>query len=239
MLLVTRAAVFDEVGATEARPSLLGGAAGNCFQAPLWGLGRVARPRAHRRTGSVLDLDPCPRSGRRRLPVRGTERAQQQRGPAILRAGQRLVARLVPDTLGEVPPVPARDDDGEARAWLRGENGSLDELRFAPVPRRPPRAGEVEVRVRAAGLNFKDLLIALGAVRSGAAGEIEQRRLGLECSGEIVALGDGVEHLRVGERVAAMAPGSLATHVTIAATAVAPIPPASLISPPPRCPRRS
>ncbi|WP_043408200.1 type I polyketide synthase [Archangium violaceum] len=223
VLLVTRAAVFDEVGVTEARPSLLGGASG-CFQAPLWGLGRVASLELTGVRVVCLDLDPCPDPADAAYLCEELNARGSKEDRVILRAGQRLVARLVPDTLGEVPPVSARDDDGEARAWLRGEHGSLDELRFAPVPRRPPGVGEVEVRVRAAGLNFKDLLMALGAVRGGAEGGAEPRRMGLECAGEIVALGDGVEHLRVGERVAVMAPGSLATHVTVAATAVVPIP---------------
>ncbi len=80
--------------------------------------------------------------------------------------------------------------------------------------RRAPAAGEVEIRVRAAGLNFRDVLNALG-MYPGDAGP-----LGSECSGVVVAVGAGVEHLKPGDEVIAFAVDSMASHVTAPATLV-------------------
>jgi acyl transferase domain-containing protein/NADPH:quinone reductase-like Zn-dependent oxidoreductase len=99
-----------------------------------------------------------------------------------------------------------------------GERGVLEHLAFHPVSRRAPRAGEVEIRVRATGLNFRDVLTALG-MYPGDAGP-----LGLECAGEIVAAGPDVRTFAAGDRVVAMAPASFGTYTTVAAERVVRMP---------------
>jgi len=94
------------------------------------------------------------------------------------------------------------------------ERGVLDNLQVQREKRRAPAAGEVEIRVRAAGLNFRDVLNALG-MYPGDAGP-----LGSECSGVVVAVGAGVEHLKPGDEVIAFAVDSMASHVTAPATLV-------------------
>ena len=76
----------------------------------------------------------------------------------------------------------------------------------------------MEISVRAAALNFKDVLNALD-MYPGEAGP-----LGSECAGTIVAVGPGVEGLRVGDHVAAIAAGCLATFVMARAELVVPKP---------------
>ena len=93
-------------------------------------------------------------------------------------------------------------------------SGSLDDLRLVPAARRAPGPGEVEIEVRAAGLNFRDVLNAL-AMRA------DSEPLGSECSGEVVAVGSGVSALACGDQVVAIAPGSFGTHVVAAAGHVA------------------
>lgn len=63
---------------------------------------------------------------------------------------------------------------------------------------------QVEVRVQAIGVNFKECLTLLGRVNSD--------KLGSECSGYIARIGSGVQHLKVGDRVAL---GSLETYRTL------------------------
>ena len=89
--------------------------------------------------------------------------------------------------------------------------GVLSSLSREPVPVHPPGPGEVRIDVAAAGLNFRDVLSALGqlAGREGGVGE-----LGSECSGRVSAVGEGVEKLQVGDAVVALASGALASHVT-------------------------
>ncbi|MFI9161981.1 SDR family NAD(P)-dependent oxidoreductase [Kitasatospora aureofaciens] len=76
------------------------------------------------------------------------------------------------------------------------EPGTLE--RLAPVPDddagRPLAAGEVRIAVRAAGLNFRDVLVALGMYPGAAV-------LGGEGAGVVVETGPGVSDLAPGDRV--------------------------------------
>ena len=107
--------------------------------------------------------------------------------------------------------------------------GSLDDLEWQPLPRQALTRGEVEVAVEATGLNFRDVLNALGllAAYSAQLGMDAAAKVpfGGECVGRIVAVGEGVDPSRVGERVlAALAVGSLATHVLCRAELCVPLP---------------
>ena len=79
-----------------------------------------------------------------------------------------------------------------APAWRVGLSsyGVLENLTCFADARRAPDAGEVEIEVTHAALNFKDVMFALGLLRehTGLADAREQP-LGLECSGHIVAVG--------------------------------------------------
>ena len=89
------------------------------------------------------------------------------------------------------------------------EKGSLENIVQRPMVRRKPATNEVEVRVHAAGLNFRDVLNALGLYPGDAA------VLGIECSGEVVAVGENVEAYAIGDPVVAVASGSFAQYVTV------------------------
>ncbi len=99
-----------------------------------------------------------------------------------------------------------------------GARGTLQHLAWQPSSSRAPAAGEVEIRVHATGLNFKDVLNTLG-MYPGDAGP-----LGGECAGEVVSVGAGVSGVAVGERVAAIAPGAFRSYVTAPAELVVPLP---------------
>jgi len=93
-------------------------------------------------------------------------------------------------------------------------------LRDVPVP--APQAGEILIRVRAAGINRAD-----AAQREGhypppkGSSEI----IGLECAGEVAALGDGVTGFKVGDRVCALlAGGGYATYCAVPAIQALPLP---------------
>lgn len=85
--------------------------------------------------------------------------------------------------------------------------GSLDSFYFsddATVGAAVPMAaGEVEISVRAVGLNFRDILIAMG--------ELSDNYLGNECAGVVTQVGSGVTHVSVGDRVAVWCLGCFAT----------------------------
>ena len=79
----------------------------------------------------------------------------------------------------------------------------------------------MEIEVRAAGLNFRDVLVALGVVEQDHGGSLV---LGGECAGVVTAVGPGVIGLAVGDAVVAVAPWSFARVVVAPAAFVVPIP---------------
>ena len=106
--------------------------------------------------------------------------------------------------------------DAPPLALTIGTPGLLDTLHFIEdaVAGTPLAEGEIEVHTRAIGMNFKDVLIALGQV-SGLS-------LGLECSGVVTRVGQAVTDLQTGDRVLCIAP--IATHARCHATAATKIP---------------
>src|SRR5581483_10771901 len=77
-------------------------------------------------------------------------------------------------------------------------SGNLDTLAFVNTRRIPPGPNEIEIEVRAAALNFRDVLKALGIYPGATAGAIS---LGDECAGVVAAVGRGVEQFRPGDEV--------------------------------------
>ncbi|HIV16016.1 MAG TPA: SDR family NAD(P)-dependent oxidoreductase [Candidatus Avisuccinivibrio pullicola] len=110
--------------------------------------------------------------------------------------------------------------------------GRLNSLTFVkgelPVPdATDPADLRVQISVRAAGLNFRDVMWASGLLPSEALERgFSGTGLGLECAGEVVAVGGGAlrRGLTVGMRVMALAPHALATSVVTKAHAVFPLP---------------
>lgn len=86
------------------------------------------------------------------------------------------------------------------RAVVCNELGGLDRLTIGELPRPVPGAGEVLVQVKAAGLNFADLLMIKGEYQEKPGLPFAP---GLEIAGRIVEIGDGVGGLSEGQRVMA------------------------------------
>jgi NADPH:quinone reductase len=106
------------------------------------------------------------------------------------------------------------------RAARISEPGGPEVLEVAEIDPPEPGEGEVLVAVQAAGLNFIDTY-----QRSGAYPLELPATLGLEGAGEIVAVGPGVTHRHVGDRVAwADAPGSYAEQVVLREERAVPVP---------------
>jgi NADPH2:quinone reductase len=76
------------------------------------------------------------------------------------------------------------------------------------LPKPEPKPNEVLIRVRASSLNRADLLVALGH-QHGSVGGVGAR-IGLECSGEVEAVGSAVKDIKAGDRVMGSAPGGFA-----------------------------
>ena len=92
------------------------------------------------------------------------------------------------------------------RAAVVGENGV--EIRDLPKPE--PKPNEVLIRVRASSLNRADVGVAAGQ-QHGRVGGIGSR-IGLECAGEVEAVGSEVKGFKAGDRVMGAAPGGYAEY---------------------------
>ncbi|WP_370201448.1 NAD(P)H-quinone oxidoreductase [Aeromicrobium sp.] len=90
------------------------------------------------------------------------------------------------------------------RAVVVPEPGGVEALQVVDVETPEPEPGEVLVRVTAAGVNRADLMQRQGFYDPP---EGATHVLGLECSGDVVALGEGVSEYTVGEHVVALLSG--------------------------------
>lgn len=182
-------------------------------QSPLWGLGKVIAIEHPELRCTKLDLSPEHNADEMSALVNELV-ANDVEDQIAWRNGMRHVARLIrrEESTGESPA------SSDVFRLEIPKPGVLDHLTRRPTTREAPGQGQVEIQVSAAGLNFNDVLKALGMYPGMAEGAIP---LGSECSGTVVAVGPGVDHLAVGDEVVAVAPGSFGSFVTAAAALVA------------------
>jgi len=103
--------------------------------------------------------------------------------------------------------------------------GQLRNLHWQAVQSMAPAQDQIEVRVSATGLNFRDVMYTLGllpddAIDKGYAGPT----LGLEFAGEITRLGAAVTGYKPGDRVVGFGPSSFGEHILTQPSAIVPIP---------------
>lgn len=175
-------------------------------RASVWGLARVMATELPMLHPVRVDLDREQHAGEAEALL-ALLRSPVDADEVALRGTEHFVPRLV------------RYDVHRAWPWSEkkpftlhiARRGDLDSLMPVAAVRHPPGPGEVEIRVIASGLNFRDVLNALG-MYPGEAGP-----LGGECAGRIVRIGPGVEHVAVGDEVLAFAAGTFSTFVTVPA----------------------
>ncbi|WP_286250223.1 type I polyketide synthase [Streptomyces graminofaciens] len=197
LVVLTHGAVATEPG--EDVPGLA--------QSPAWGLLRTTQTE-HPGRFVLLDVDGHDESWRS-VPAVATALADGEPQLALRRGGLKA-PRLAETDLAATLVPPAGQ-----RAWhltLREHpTGSLDDLLLAPCPESeaPLAAGQVRVAVRAAGVNFRDVLIPLGMYPGPG-------RIGTEISGVVVESGPGVDDLRPGDRVTGLVPGGAMGTLAVA-----------------------
>ncbi|KAL9043945.1 MAG: hypothetical protein Q9214_002884 [Letrouitia sp. 1 TL-2023] len=157
-----------------------------------------------RQSGDLLDVEFAERRGRIQIP--------------------RIIEdRKLNNFIGskEKPIVPEDQlfsQEGRSLTVEIGVPGLLDSLHFIDDPRMvgelPPDC--VEIEVKASGINFRDVMMAMG--------QINVETLGGECSGVVTAIGKEVEGLSIGDRVITYAMGTFCNHVRQKSTAVQVLP---------------
>ncbi|WP_373920581.1 type I polyketide synthase [Streptomyces rapamycinicus] len=178
LVVVTRGAVAVEAGEDVC----------DLAAAPVWGLVRSAQTE-HPERLVLVDVDDAGAS----LDV--LHEAVLTGEPQVaVRRGQVLVPRL---TQGPAHGVLVPVDEGQPWRLEPSRERTLEGLTLATAEDAAGELGEFEVRVavRAAGLNFRDVLISLGMYPD------HQALMGSEGAGVVVATGPGVESYAVGDRV--------------------------------------
>jgi NADPH:quinone reductase len=108
-------------------------------------------------------------------------------------------------------------------AWLCENPTGIDALNWTELPTPAPKAGEVLLEIKAASLNFPDILIVQNKYQMKPALPFVP---GSEYAGTIQAVGEGVTHLKVGQAVACLSgTGGFATHTIASAAMCMPLPP--------------
>jgi NADPH2:quinone reductase len=108
-------------------------------------------------------------------------------------------------------------------AWLCENPVGVDALTWKELPTPEPKAGEVLIAIKAASLNFPDLLIVQNKYQMKPPLPFVP---GSEYAGVVEAIGEGVTHLKVGQNVACLSgTGGFGTHVIAPAERCMPLPP--------------
>lgn len=185
-------------------------------QAPAWGLGRTIALEHPELWCARVDLDGVgdPAEVRALFEELWSEDFEDQ---VAFRAGMRRVPRLIRSA--DMPSSGALQVPPSEAFQLQVETpGTLDGLALKAAGRPAPGAGEVEIEVGAAGLNFMDVMSAMGMLADAPS------VLGAECAGRIVRVGPDVTRLHVGDEVMAVASGAAARFVLADARLVVPRP---------------
>ncbi len=178
LVVLTRGAVAVRAG--EQVPGLA--------QSPVWGLVRSAQSESPGRC-VLVDVD-CQEAS---WGVLGGALALGEPQLAV-REGEVFLPRL--ERVDAGAGVLAAPAGGGAWRLDAGAGGTFEELSLVPSPegQAPLEPGEVRIGVRAGGLNFRDVLIALGMYP-------DEATVGSEGAGVVLEVGPGVEDLAVCDRV--------------------------------------
>ncbi|HET6169742.1 MAG TPA: SDR family NAD(P)-dependent oxidoreductase, partial [Terracidiphilus sp.] len=178
----------------------------NAAQAGLWGLGRTIARELPFLACTNVDLDPEINDLRGLWLEFAGEPGESQ---VMLRRGKRYVLRMEPTRFQR-----------KAAPYRIGleSYGQFDALKKEPLKVPKPGPGEVLIRTETVGLNFRDVLNALGMLPEYAAElgirSAAEMTFGFECGGIVEAVGNGVTRVAPGDSViAGPIKAALATHV--------------------------
>ncbi|MCC5921188.1 MAG: zinc-binding dehydrogenase [Cyclobacteriaceae bacterium] len=108
------------------------------------------------------------------------------------------------------------------KIWLQPKAGDLKRLVQKDDYLSSPAAGELQIEIKAIGLNFADIFAIFGLYSATPTGSFVP---GLEYAGVVVQVGDGVSRFRVGDRIMGVTRfGAYTTHLNIAQEYVYPLP---------------
>ncbi len=186
------------------------------LQSTHWGFGRVAASESQGQRILKIDFSGSEDDAEEKLiaELSSADREDQ----VAYRGEKRYCARLqrAADALSTEEEAGATMELPDEPHHLQiTQPGVLAGLRYQKVERPQPAKGEIEIEVHASGLNFRDVLMALGLYPGGPI------PLGSECSGTVTRVGEGVSALKAGDEVMAIAPHTFGKYaLTVADLAV-------------------
>lgn len=172
--------------------------------APLWGLTRVVMNEYPHLKVKLIDLSLKPK--KEELISLIKEIASPHGEEISLRGEDRYIHVLEKLNQEQLTEEAQKSVNalGHPYNTVVGAPKSIDNLYLKEFLPRELKEGEVEIKVHAAALNFRDVMLAMGMLSNEAvAGGLYGRNLGLECAGEITKLGAKVKDFKVGEKVIA------------------------------------
>ncbi len=176
-------------------------------QSGVWGLGRTITMEYPEWQCTCVDLDLSSRADHGQALFEEVS-IQDDETQIMLRGEDRYIARLEYYRPKASNRLVKPDEPFEL---ITTSTGVLDNLMLRPTPRRKPESGEVEIQIKATGLNFKDVLNALGMYPG------PRIPLGNEFAGVVVTIGEGVTDFAVGDEVIGLAPGTFSSFITVSA----------------------
>ena len=179
--------------------------------AALWGLGRTIIAEQPPLRCRLVDCDTSEESRAWLASALGSPVVEPE---VAVRQGRFLVPRLLHWARSGQLPMPRADD----YALAPTERGAIDNLRLTEIEVAPPAEHEVQVRVEAAGLNFRDVLNVLG-LYPGDPGPI-----GGDLCGIVTGLGSQVTGFEIGQRVMGFMQGAFASRINVPAQLLAAVP---------------
>lgn len=194
-------------------------------QAILHGMARVIKNECPNVPLTVIDLStsiPSCEVEALHRELRNIRRDRDESEIAI-RGEERFVRQLLPIDRDSAEQAATSDEAGFGGAFRAelSEPGMLDQIVFRRLPPSEPAEAEVEIAVRAAALNFKDIMNGMGLLPENAvAGGLTGHRLGLEVAGRVLRTGRQVWHVQAGDEVVARVAEGFCGRVTAPAHCV-------------------
>ncbi len=196
-------------------PVLRGESLPGLASAPITGLLRVANNEQAEFTWSQIDLDPNPNE----FEIRDLteEILLSDKEHEIGFRGNYRYGRRVYRVKAEDLPSRTRNavlEDGTVLPYRLqiDKPGILTNLSLNETTRRDPDGDEIEIQIKAGGINFRDVMKALGIYPGN---PVDLKWFGDDFSGTVVKVGENVKDLAVGDNVVGMAPYCFRSYVTV------------------------
>lgn len=189
-------------------------------QAAVWGLGRVIMNEYPQLNGHLIDIHPdCNMPGE--MLAKELLAGDKEEEVLLTPHGRYVPRMMTTEAAAARQSLPTEHDRQQASVLSFEAPGSLRNLRWMPLPDKALQPHEVEITPSAVGLNFRDVMYAMGllsdeAVENGFAGPT----IGMELSGYVTRVGSDVRDFKQGDAVLGFAPAAYASLVRTSASAL-------------------